>query len=101
MIADGLVNLYTRDIDAGIRFYRDLLGFTETFRTPKTVNSGQSGPAPSGNPAQLTGKFGGTHRVVRGASLFNRNPHRKGGTQEPPRTQEVTSGGRLPSAEFR
>ncbi|WP_305785475.1 GrpB family protein [Symbioplanes lichenis] len=31
---DALVNLYTRDIDAGLRFYRDLLGFTETFRTP-------------------------------------------------------------------
>jgi lactoylglutathione lyase len=30
----GLVNLYTRDIDAGLRFYCDLLGFTETFRTP-------------------------------------------------------------------
>jgi catechol 2,3-dioxygenase-like lactoylglutathione lyase family enzyme len=30
-----MVNLYTRDIEAGIRFYRDLLGFVETFRTPK------------------------------------------------------------------
>jgi lactoylglutathione lyase len=29
------VNLYTRDIEAGLRFYRDLLGFTETFRTPR------------------------------------------------------------------
>jgi catechol 2,3-dioxygenase-like lactoylglutathione lyase family enzyme len=35
MFESGLVNLYTRDIDAGIRFYRDLLGFTETFRTPR------------------------------------------------------------------
>jgi lactoylglutathione lyase len=35
VLATGaLVNLYTRDIEAGIRFYRDLLGFTETFRTP-------------------------------------------------------------------
>jgi lactoylglutathione lyase len=34
MYADALVNLYTRDMEAGIRFYRDLLGFTETFRTP-------------------------------------------------------------------
>jgi len=31
----GLVNLYTRDIASGIRFYEELLGFTETFRTPK------------------------------------------------------------------
>jgi lactoylglutathione lyase len=34
MFISGLVNLYTRDIEAGMRFYRDLLGFTETFRTP-------------------------------------------------------------------
>ena len=34
MFANPLVNLYTRDMEAGIRFYRDLLGFTETFRTP-------------------------------------------------------------------
>jgi len=31
---EGFVNLYTRDIEAGISFYRDLLGFEETFRTP-------------------------------------------------------------------
>jgi lactoylglutathione lyase len=34
MFADALVNLYTGDIEAGLRFYRDLLGFQETFRTP-------------------------------------------------------------------
>ena len=34
MFASGLVNLYTADIEAGLRFYRDLLGFVETFRTP-------------------------------------------------------------------
>jgi len=34
MFATALVNLYTRDIEAGLRFYRDLLGFVETFRTP-------------------------------------------------------------------
>ena len=34
MFTNGFVNLYTRDIEAGIRFYRDLLGFKETFRTP-------------------------------------------------------------------
>jgi lactoylglutathione lyase len=34
MITSGLVNLYTRDIEAGIAFYRDLLGLRETFRTP-------------------------------------------------------------------
>jgi lactoylglutathione lyase len=35
MFVSALVNLYTRDIEAGIRFYRDLLGFEETFRTPR------------------------------------------------------------------
>ncbi|MEU4218785.1 VOC family protein [Actinoplanes sp. NPDC026623] len=34
MFESALVNLYTNDIEAGIRFYRDLLGFVETFRTP-------------------------------------------------------------------
>lgn len=34
MFVDCLVNLYTRDIEAGLRFYRDLLGFAETFRAP-------------------------------------------------------------------
>ena len=34
MFVSALVNLYTRDIEAAIRFYRDLLGFAETFRTP-------------------------------------------------------------------
>ncbi len=35
MFATGFVNLYTADIEAGLRFYRDLLGFAETFRAPK------------------------------------------------------------------
>jgi lactoylglutathione lyase len=35
MFASALVNLYTANIDAGLRFYRDLLGFEETFRTPR------------------------------------------------------------------
>lgn len=35
MLRTGFVNIYTDDIEAGIRFYCDLLGFRETFRTPK------------------------------------------------------------------
>jgi lactoylglutathione lyase len=31
----GFVNLYTADIEAALRFYRDLLGFKETFRAPR------------------------------------------------------------------
>jgi catechol 2,3-dioxygenase-like lactoylglutathione lyase family enzyme len=34
MYDNRFANLYTRDIEAGIHFYRDLLGFEETFRTP-------------------------------------------------------------------
>ena len=34
MLENPFVHLYTRDIEAGLRFYRDLLGFRETFRTP-------------------------------------------------------------------
>ncbi len=48
MFSDGLVNLYTRDIEAGIRFYRELLGLKETFRTPKT-----------GTPTHVEFKAGG------------------------------------------
>ncbi|MDG7011552.1 MAG: VOC family protein [Nitrososphaerota archaeon] len=29
------INLYVSDIERSLRFYRDLLGFIETFRTPK------------------------------------------------------------------
>jgi lactoylglutathione lyase len=34
MFGSAMVNLYTANIDAGLRFYRDFLGFEETFRTP-------------------------------------------------------------------
>jgi catechol 2,3-dioxygenase-like lactoylglutathione lyase family enzyme len=30
-----LFNVYTRDIEKSLQFYRDLIGFTETFRVPK------------------------------------------------------------------
>jgi lactoylglutathione lyase len=29
-----MINLYTRDIEAALAFYRDQCGFVETFRTP-------------------------------------------------------------------
>jgi catechol 2,3-dioxygenase-like lactoylglutathione lyase family enzyme len=35
VFTEGFVHLYTRNIEAGIRFYRDFLGFRETFRTPR------------------------------------------------------------------
>jgi lactoylglutathione lyase len=34
MFESALINLYTHDIEAGVRFYRDLLGLRESFRTP-------------------------------------------------------------------
>jgi catechol 2,3-dioxygenase-like lactoylglutathione lyase family enzyme len=33
--ANPQVNLYSADLDASFRFYRDVLGFTETFRVPR------------------------------------------------------------------
>lgn len=35
VFTSGFVNLYTGDIEEALRFYRDLVGMTETFRTPK------------------------------------------------------------------
>ena len=35
VFVDGFVNLYTGDIEAALHFYADLLGFKESFRTPK------------------------------------------------------------------
>jgi lactoylglutathione lyase len=32
---DPQVNFYVNDIDVSLRFYRDLFGFEETFRTPE------------------------------------------------------------------
>ncbi len=32
---DPQVNLYVEDVEASVRFYRDLFGFSEGFRTPK------------------------------------------------------------------
>lgn len=36
MFRSPQVNFYVRDVDAAIRFYGDLFGFTETFRTPSS-----------------------------------------------------------------
>ncbi len=34
MFVSALVNVFTGDIEAGLRFYQGLLGFEEMFRTP-------------------------------------------------------------------
>lgn len=35
MFENGFVNLYTRDMSRSLRFYKDSLGLTETFRVPQ------------------------------------------------------------------
>src|SRR6266851_6364473 len=35
MFRDPQINFYAADVEASLRFYRDLFGFTETFRTPR------------------------------------------------------------------
>lgn len=35
MFRDPLVNFYVKDVEVSVRFYRELFGFQETFRTPK------------------------------------------------------------------
>ncbi len=35
MFRSAFVNLYTRDIESSVSFYQDLLGFVETYRTPR------------------------------------------------------------------
>lgn len=35
MFLNPFINLYSRDAEASLRFYRNLPGFKETFRTPK------------------------------------------------------------------
>lgn len=36
MFRSPQINFYAEDVEASVRFYRDYLGFTETFRTPTT-----------------------------------------------------------------
>src|SRR4051812_7252587 len=36
MFRDPQVNTYVRDVETTVRFYTELLGFTESFRTPET-----------------------------------------------------------------
>jgi lactoylglutathione lyase len=49
MFRDCLTSLYCADLDASLRFYRDLLGFTETFRYPR-----------DGEPLHVELRLGGT-----------------------------------------
>jgi len=42
------VNFYVRDVEASVRFYKELFGFVESFRTP-----------PSGTPSHVELRLGG------------------------------------------
>jgi len=53
MFRDCLANLYCADLPAALRFYRDLLGFTETFRYPR-----------EGPPQHVELRLGGTTIAV-------------------------------------
>jgi catechol 2,3-dioxygenase-like lactoylglutathione lyase family enzyme len=48
LFRDPQVNLYVQDVEASVRFYSDLFGFDETFRTPS-----------SGPPAHVELRLGG------------------------------------------
>ena len=48
MVASGLVNVFTHDIERALRFYQGVLGLPETFRTP-----------PAGTPEHVEMRAGG------------------------------------------
>jgi lactoylglutathione lyase len=65
MFVDGFVNLCVADIEAGLRFYRDLLGFEETFRTPNEgtpthvelrLNGARSSAIPTATSSRSSGR---------------------------------------------
>jgi catechol 2,3-dioxygenase-like lactoylglutathione lyase family enzyme len=64
MFDTALINLYTRDIEAGMRFYRDLLGFVETFRTPA-----------EGTPAHVELRLNGGFTIGLGTVQAARDAH--------------------------
>jgi catechol-2,3-dioxygenase len=84
----GHVGMYVRDLDASVRFYRDLVGFGEAGRVPGTVflTSGRSHhelaliePGPEAVAGQRQPAFGINHIAIKvGDSLGElRNAHRR------------------------
>ena len=60
MFSSALVNLYTDDIEAALRFYRDLLGGEETFRELRGLQSDVRVILMSGYTEQeVTNRFAG------------------------------------------
>ncbi|HEX5164992.1 MAG TPA: VOC family protein [Thermomicrobiales bacterium] len=75
MFRDPQINYYVRDVDASVRFYCDLFGFEETFRTPD-----------SGTPEHVELRLGG---LILGLAS----------TESARRTHGLTTGGGNPRAE--
>ncbi len=50
MMIRSQVNLYVADVEAAVAFYRDLLGFTETFRTLSRAPQPMPSSASTGSP---------------------------------------------------
>lgn len=70
MFRDCLPNLYCADLDIALRFYRDLLGFTETFRYPR-----------EGPPQHVELRLGGTTIGISGTEAvigYGLPPARRG-----------------------
>jgi len=74
-----LYNLYTRDLEKSLRFYRDLLGFTETFRVPK-----------EGSPDHVEMELGPLELAVSTLEALKRD-HGLTGGGGPPRGEVVFS----------
>lgn len=74
---DPHVNLYTGDIETSLRFYRDVLGFTETFRVPK-----------KGTPSHVELGFGSFKLGVATFDALQRD-HGIAGGKGPPRLEIV------------
>ena len=72
-----LVNLYCEEIDRSLAFYRDLLGFAETFRTPK-----------QGPPEHVEMKLGALYLGVSTLEAL-RSHHGLSGGGGPPRAELV------------
>ncbi|HUG13763.1 MAG TPA: VOC family protein [Thermomicrobiales bacterium] len=75
MFRDPQVNYYVHDVDAAVRFYAELFGFEETFRTPAT-----------GTPSHVELRLGG---LILGLAS----------TESAQNTHGLTTGGGNPRAE--
>lgn len=75
--SDPLFNLYVQDVERSLRLYRDALGFSETFRTPR-----------AGAPEHIEVKLGG---LLLGISTVEalRRVHGLDGGGGPPRSEVV------------